>query len=179
MKGKRIAKEKEKEVVDGMTGEVVEVSKEVDYVYRDKEPNYIKLYLDGVGKLSGLAVSNNAVLYELLKKMEFETNLIYVNSYMKTEIAKDCKVSISAVNNSISKFVKKRLLVRVGTGTYRANPLVFGSGSWDNIKSIRLSLEYNNDGMKISSEFEKFGMDEPRIQKSKEDDNQLDMFPGS
>lgn len=151
----KLVSEKSTEFTDHQTGEILASENSKEIKFREKEPGYIKLYLEGIGKLTGLAENNSTILYALLKRLEFGTNMIMLNAYLKSQIALECGVAVGSVNNTLSKLVKKNLFLKIGTGAYKANPMVFGSGSWDDIKKIRLEIEYSKDGFKMSSEFER------------------------
>jgi hypothetical protein len=54
--------------------------------------------------------------------------------------------TVQNIENAISKFSKKNILMRKDTGIYLANPWLFGKGKWENIRQIRLNVIYNLDG---------------------------------
>ncbi|HBO5902128.1 TPA: hypothetical protein L4614_005858, partial [Pseudomonas aeruginosa] len=80
-----------------------------------KEPNYIKLYLDTVLYLKDLPKGLNTILYALLKRMSYGNQLV-LNAALKRQIAEEIDLSVSSINNAITKFVKGELLERIDTG---------------------------------------------------------------
>lgn len=116
-----------------------------------REPNYIKLYLDTVLYLKDLPKGLNTVLYALLKRMSYGNQLV-LNAALKRQIAKEIELSVSSINNAITKFVKGELLDRIDTGLYRVNPHIFGKGEWKDIAKIRLEVSFDSEGKTIMSE---------------------------
>lgn len=105
-----------------------------------REPNYIKLYLDTVLYLKDLPKGLNTILYALLKRMSYGNQLV-LNAALKRQIAKEIELSVSSINNAITKFVKGELLERIDTGLYRVNPHIFGKGEWKDIAKIRMEVK--------------------------------------
>lgn len=119
-----------------------------------KEPNYIKLYLDTVLYLKDLPKGLNTVLYALLKRMSYGNQLV-LNAALKRQIAREIELSVSSINNAITKFVKGELLERIDTGLYRVNPHIFGKGEWKDIARIRLEVSFDSEGKTIMSEIDR------------------------
>ena len=82
-------------------------------------------------------------------------NQLVVNAALKRQIAKELELSLSSINNAISKFVKGELLIREDTGLYKVNPHLFGKGDWKDIAKIRLEVVFDSEGKTIMSEIEK------------------------
>ena len=118
------------------------------------EPNYIKVYLDTVLYLTDLPKGLNSILYAFLKRMSYGNQLI-VNAALKRQIASELNLSISSINNALSKFVKGKILFRKDTGLYLVNPHLFGKGEWKDIAKIRLEVTFSDEGKTIMSEIEK------------------------
>lgn len=119
-----------------------------------KEPNYIKLYLDTVLYLKDLPKGLNSILYALLKRMSYGNQLV-LNAALKRQISKEIELSVSSINNAITKFVKGELLERIDTGLYRVNPHIFGKGEWKDIAKIRLEVTFDSEGKTVMSEIER------------------------
>src|SRR5215211_5958622 len=94
----KLVKEKNTEFTDQQTGEILFSENSTEIMFRDKEPNYIKIYLADISKITGLAENNSTILYALLKRLEFGTNLIMLNAYLKKQIAQETGVAIGSVN---------------------------------------------------------------------------------
>ena len=118
------------------------------------EPNYIKVYLDTILYLTDLPKGLNGILYAFLKRMSYGNQLV-VNAALKRQIAKELDLSMSSINNAITKFVKGDLLIREDTGLYLVNPHLFGKGDWKDIAKIRLEVTFDANGKTIMSEIER------------------------
>lgn len=136
------------------------------------EPNYIKLYLDTILYLKDLPKGLNGTLNAFLKRMSYGNQLV-INAALKRQIAKELDLSLSSINNAISKFVKGDLLIREDTGLYLVNPHLFGKGDWKDIAKIRLEVTFDAEGKTIMSEIER------KENKEKEQNKQLEFKKAS
>lgn len=119
-----------------------------------KEPNYIKLYLDNILYLKDLPSGLNTILLAFLKRMSYE-NQIVLNAGIKRMIAKETGVSMSSINNAITKFTKGDILKRIETGVYQVNPHLFGKGEWSDIAKIRLEVIFEPNGKSFNAIIER------------------------
>lgn len=134
--------------VNKMTGEVIfESLKQKNKIsILETEPKYVKLYLDDLSLLNGLTTNQNTVMLEIVKRTQWQTNVVCLNKYYRDEISKITGSSDQVIRNIISTFVKKSILIKIGTGMYKINPYLFGTGSWQNIKGLRLTVDYTEEG---------------------------------
>uniref|UniRef100_UPI003F491A8A replication/maintenance protein RepL n=1 Tax=Niallia taxi TaxID=2499688 RepID=UPI003F491A8A len=150
---KRVSKETVEKIMDSTTGEVLQ-ERFVQQIYQDKEPNYVKLYIDNLILLNGLPKGTTDTIMELLKYMSYE-NTIILNSYIKKEIAQSLGFkTVQSLDNNINKLVKKGILDRIGRGTFRANAFLFGKGDWNDIKQIRFEIVFGENGIEQKADFE-------------------------
>lgn len=134
-------------------GEILEQKKSQDITV-EREPDYIKLYIDGILLLTNLPKGLNDALQHLLRGMNYQ-NIIVLNSGIKRMISKDLDITTGRLNNIITQLVKKEIMMRIETGVYRFNPKIFGRGKWQDIKKIRMEVEFSSEeGAKINSDFE-------------------------
>ena len=143
---KKIEYIKEYERIDGLTGEVEQ--KKIDIAYYSKiptEPAFVKLYLQDILYLSDLQPSQAGILYELIKNLNYN-NQIVLNPAIKKTICKSLDIQMSTLNNTITKFVKADILFRIDKGVYQLNPYLFGRGDWSNIYKLRLEIDYTLQG---------------------------------
>lgn len=129
--------------------EIVNVNTSTIYV--EREPDYIKLYISDLFRLNDIPRASNSILFEILKRMTFN-NDIALFAPIKREIASELSCSEVTIKKAIELFTEKKLLIRKDRGLYILNPNVFGKGKWENIKKIRLSLEYSSDGRVVQTE---------------------------
>lgn len=130
----------EKEVRDFQTGELVQLEREIQI---PKEPDFVKLYLNDLVLLKEIPRWVSGILYSLLKNMNYQ-NEIVLNAAIKKRIAVDLGIVPKTIDNALVTFVKKSILIRQDTGVYRANPYLFDKGDWNNIRRIRLQVDYSN-----------------------------------
>lgn len=130
-------------------GEVL--STDFKSICKETEGDFIKLYLEDICALHQMQGSQHDILYSLIKTMNYK-NLILVNKGLKEIIAREVGKSLNTVNNVISSYVKKGILIRQDRGVYVANPYLFGKGKFTDIKKLRTSLEYTAQGIKIKTD---------------------------
>lgn len=139
------------EVVDGLTGEVLEKETTTSYTRElPSEPAYIKLYLEDVLYLSNMEPSQSGLVYALLQKMNYDCQIV-INPAIRRQIANQLNIKVSTLNNNISKLVKGEVIERIDSGIYRANPYLFGRGNWKDINKLRLEVDYNIKGRTFKS----------------------------
>lgn len=148
------------EVIQDEQGNVVtRQTTSVSHVQR--EPDYVKLYLDFLSYMArtppALLDATGQLLYELLKRATYaETGgtgmVLALNSWMKSEIAKACNIKLGTLDNKLSSLVNSGLLVRIGRGTFQLNPYYFGKGAWSDVSEIRATVTFDSEkGRWISS----------------------------
>lgn len=140
-------------------GEIKFEKNEKDVVV-EREPDYIKLYIDGILLLTDLPKGMNDALQHLLRGMSYQ-NIIVLNSGIKRMIAADLGITTGRLNNIISQLSKKEIMKRIETGVYRLNPKIFGRGKWQDIKKIRMEVEFSPETeTEINSSFEYYSDNE-------------------
>ena len=139
---------KEISTVDVTTGEYLKQTTES--ILR-KEPDYVKLYLRDIALLNNLRPSTNNILYELLKLMDYR-NRIVLNSALKKEIATEIGVSVKTIDNALNLLLKQNIVLRKGVGLFIGNPNLFGKGEWRDIRELRMTVTFNEEGRTISTE---------------------------
>lgn len=141
-------------VVDENTGEMIQTVNQEVGVF-EKEPPYVKLYLEDIGKLNGLNPTENKLVHELVYNMGYN-NVVPAYKPVKEIIAKRIGVSYNTLNEAIKSMHRKGVLIRKARGMYIMDPSLFGRGSWSDIKKIRMTIEYGEDGRKqINTEISK------------------------
>lgn len=121
----------------------------------EKEPPYVKLYLEDIGRLNGLSKSEQKLVNALVFNMGFN-NVVPSYKPVKEMIAEKIGVSYNTVDKGIKTLFKKGILVRKARGFYIMDPQLFGRGSWNDVKKIRMIVDYNANGTKtINTEVSK------------------------
>jgi hypothetical protein len=150
--------EKQELVTNFETGEIS--SETVQTVVRtSKEPPYIKLYIDDVIRLYGLPKGESKILFELVKRMNYQGEIV-INAAVKRDIAKKLELGGAkpeqVISNSMAKLVKNDILCRKDTGVYITNPHVFAKGDWADIQDLRdsyieMKIKYSAAGREMST----------------------------
>jgi len=150
MDTRKLVREKEEVTIDYSTGEITKnINTAVGFA--EAEPDFVKLYLKDILYLKDLPKGLNAVLYNLIRQMNYD-NEIVINSGIKRKIAIATGLAFNTINGAISDFVKGKILIRIDVGIYKINPYLFGKGRWEDIKKIRSTIEYTLEGRTIHTE---------------------------
>lgn len=146
MSKKNIKTESITQVINHETGEIVEETRRASFIV-DKEPDYIKMYIDDITRINDLPKGLSPILLELIKQMGYN-NVIPAYKPIKLMVAERLGVSLNYLNTAIRVFHEKGLIIRVHRGIYMADPNLFARGKWEDIKNLRLVIEYKQDGTK-------------------------------
>lgn len=141
-------------IVDDNSGEILKTSRTEISMF-ESEPPYVKLYLNDIGRLNGLNTSEQKILNELIFNMGYK-NIVPSYKPVKLLIAEKLNMNYNTLNERIKSLCKKGILIRQARGFYIMDPNLFGRGNWNDIKKIRMVVEYNEDGTKtINTEISK------------------------
>ena len=165
----KITRQKTTEVVDLQTGEVVSTT-DVKEMYLEREPEYVKIYIKDLIKLNNLPKSTGAVLFALLGQMNYNGQVILVAD-IKREVSKNLSISLETVNKAIQELHQQEILIKKGRAIYLFNPYLFAKGKWDKVRQIRMTVDYENQERRISTEFI-YGKDEKTVSSNNESGKQ-------
>lgn len=105
--------------------------------------NFVIMYLDDLSKLNKLSPATSKLMQALCVYLEYDTNEFYLNPQRKKELIEYTGLKLDTINQGITTMVKKNLLIRINTGTYQMNPLVFFKGSeLQRAKYLELIIRY-------------------------------------
>jgi len=127
---------------------VVNEERKVTTSFIDREPDYVKLYIKDILRLSDIPNSGNSILLAILKRMTYN-NDIALYAPVKREIALELELKEVTVSKAIELFTNKSILIRKDRGLYVINPYFFGRGKWEDIRKIRLEIVYSPSGRMI------------------------------
>ncbi len=149
---KRISQEITNHVINHETGEVnQEIKHQISFV--EREPDYVKLYISDILRLTDIPKSSNDIMLAMLKRMTYN-NDIALFAPVKREIANELSLKEVTICKAIELFAKKSIILRKDRGLYIINPYFFGRGKWEDIKKVRLQIEYSKGGrMILKTEF--------------------------
>lgn len=147
MTKKKFSKVVVNEVLDKETGTVILEDTKIQSFSIDKEPDYVKLYLEDISRLKDIPQGMNKVLFELMKSVTY-SGIVMAYKPVKQIMCRNMGISMNYLNKCIDEFYKKGILIRYARGVYIADPNLFAKGSWKDIKNLRLVIEYGKDGTK-------------------------------
>lgn len=114
----------------------------------EKEPDYIKIYLDNIMFITEIPGWVSRIMYELIKTVSYANKgqFIIVNAGYKRILAENLGIKPQSVTNAINDLVKKEILIRKESGVFLLNPQYFGKGEWKDIAKIRYEIELSASG---------------------------------
>lgn len=128
-------------------GVVMGESKMTSFVV-EREPDYVKLYIKDILRLTDIPNSGNSILFAILKRMSYNSEIALYGP-VKKGIALELGIKEPTVSKAIELFANKSILLRKDRGLYIVNPFFFGRGKWEEIKKIRLEIVYSEAGRMI------------------------------
>ena len=136
--------------VDSQTGEITEQYESTVFT-PEREPNYVKLYLDHLVTIANLQGWTSKILYELIGSTSYanEGQLVVVNSGLKKIIAEKLNMKTQSVTNAINSLKKENILIQRERGVFVLNPQFFGKGEWKDIAKLRYEVNLSSQGAKI------------------------------
>lgn len=149
MENVRITKVDTKIVTDSRSGEIMETEQSTTSVL-PREPDFVKMYVNDIGKMFDLTKSDDKVLFCITKHMTF-SNLVYLVMPVKKMIMAELKMPLNTLNDSIRNLSDSGIMQRQAHGVYLINPNLFAKGKWEDIVKIRMAIEYSSLGKKITS----------------------------
>ena len=136
------------ETVDFKTGEVTREEKHTKIKFKVEE-DYNKLYLRSLSVVSGLPTHMTGTLNEVLKRVNYENEIVLVSS-IKKRMAHSLGIKLNTLDHHIGGLVKKKILIRIDRGIFRLNTYIFGRGKWVDIikhrEGLGMAIEFKDDG---------------------------------
>lgn len=103
------------------------------------EPDYIKLYQEGLWRLHTLHPSTQKVLMLLLQRAtsaEFGMTIM-LNSMAKSNLCQDLEMNGPFLNHRLHELEEIGMIRFKSRGLYEINPRMFGKGDWLFIHKLR------------------------------------------
>ena len=130
-----------KDVVDSDTGEV----KQSTWIRTKRMPveSFLRAYVQDIGVLAKCSKAEISTVLCCLKYVEWNSNELFLNKKRREEVAECGGLTFNTVNCSISRLVKKRILLKVD-GRLLLNPIYFFFGSdLGKLNTVNLILQYH------------------------------------
>lgn len=135
--------------IDYSSGELI--TEEIKNIRNVKADAFMQVYLNDLSGLLQITSRKELILLAVLWRHSTFTNgdnlgnIVCVHAEIKNEVFELTNMTDGAIRNSISKFVKKELLIKYtkGRGLYYLNPVYFFKGALSlRSKTIKYVLEY-------------------------------------
>lgn len=146
-----MAKKKESKIYSSVTTQIVENGVLKDEKTENKiktiskEPPFVKLYLDDIIHFFNLPKGvTGEVLMFLAQHMSYN-NMICVIKPLKQIMAKQFNVGIDSINRTLQDLKKAGVIHSIDRSLYLIDPHLFAKGNWNEIKNLRLVIEYDHD----------------------------------
>lgn len=148
--GNKAVYEEIQTTVDIETGEVTKVINTTVKV-QEKEPDFIKLYLDCVCTFNGLNKALSPILVAFCSYMtwadsEQNKQLIWMNKLTKKGVSEKLGIGVDRVNKALKEIVDSDIFRKIEgvRGCYEVNPYIIAKGKWTDIKQLRANFDFVN-----------------------------------
>lgn len=132
------------EIVDTHTGEIIR-RKRFTNALIEKEPPHVKIYLEDIAKINDLPPAAAKVLNILVQNMGYN-NMVPMLKPFKEVICNSLNIKMNTLEKVIALLKEKQILHTFARGLYILDPYLFAKGKWENIKNLRLIIEYDEKG---------------------------------
>ncbi|SFP99655.1 replication/maintenance protein RepL [Hydrogenimonas thermophila] len=130
--------EREREIVDNQTGEVLKT--EQDRIIKvSKTPDFVMMFTENLGALMRLTKSEISVLSVILQRYVMRGNAVVLDTKIRKLIVEAAELkSLSTLRTILYNLKKKQIFLENETdGLLYINPYLFGKGSWNEIRKLR------------------------------------------
>ena len=138
---------KDTQTVINTAGEVLNVEQHLSIPVGD-EPPYYKVYLQDIANVYGLNPAERAVWEILCSNMTFQ-NLVFLYKPIKMMLVQATGKKYETIKAAIKSLTAKGLLIRQDRAVYLVSPKYAARGKWQDIKALRLTIDYNEQGRNI------------------------------
>lgn len=137
--------EYQKNVIDNLTGELLESTSAVITKKKLSKKAFIKTFAEDIGLLCKCSKAESSVIWCCLQFIDYRSNEILLTSTRRKEIADKSEITINTVNQSISKLKKKNIIISE-SGKLFFHPNLFISCSEETASKIyELTVRYELD----------------------------------
>jgi len=103
---------------------------------KDQEPDYVRVYMDNVCKLSQLEHGVTNMLLPLVELMS-NNNIVDTRNELKEYVAKHSGITAHTLSNRLTRLIELTAIKRIGVGRYMINPFLYDKSGCKNIDGIR------------------------------------------
>lgn len=129
----------DEEIVDLLTGEVVK-KRTKRIKKKSKQPDYIKIYLDGIKHVEGRKIIVNDWFLDIMRLAPWadeDEQRFDISTFDKQCIMEKYNMKSDALKKNIEGLVTKKILLRIDSNIFKLNPEIIGKGDWNEIEELR------------------------------------------
>lgn len=115
------------------------------------EFNKVQSFLEDLLILHGLRKNIAPIVFEMFPYLN-QQNQIFVNAFMKKELAVKTETSKGTIDNTISKLYEVGLLERIDRGTYTLHPILFNINNLLKNESASIRITYTPENRTFETE---------------------------
>ena len=106
MENKKIYQTETKTIIDHQTGEIIQTEHN-QKGFVEKEPDYVKLYLQDIARLNNLPPSASSLMTLIIRSMGYN-NLFFAFKPLKEMFCEELKMPMNTLNKQIDNFYVNR-----------------------------------------------------------------------
>lgn len=129
-----------KTTVNG-NGEFVEEEKEQIIRY-PKTEDFVMTFTKDLGYMKDLTKGEMLVMFGFLQNVS-NNNEVVLNKSIKERICNQFDLLPTSMNQLISNLKKKKMIISKERGIYILNTNIFGKGKWNEVKKLRMLIEWD------------------------------------
>lgn len=129
----RVERIRERIDEDGVVSRTSEV---IDVRPLPEEPAYIKLYVEDIGRITGLRPVHSEVLLYVAASVGYD-GFVVLNARRIAAIALTIGCTSGTVKNALTELCSVNVIRRAGRGEYELDPRLFARGAWKDIRERR------------------------------------------
>ena len=126
--------------VDNDSGEIIE-----------REPAFVKAYVEHISNVSGLSKLQNSVLWFLVSRMQFD-NRVSIPKKARERFIEINGTSRATFANCISALAKRRFIDIEDRSQYFVNPTYFTKRNWAETRGLVAKWTFSDEGTEFTRE---------------------------
>lgn len=115
------------------------VSRKSMYYTKNVEEDYVKVYVKTLSAIHDVKGASVQTLIEMLKLIDYN-NRIILAPQIKKNMSKSSGLKVNTIEHNLRTLVDSGILIKESTNMYKANPYMFGRGTWEHIVNQREAI---------------------------------------
>lgn len=140
--GGKITNVKKITKTDLESGQIIETEIEQTLNF-GKTDDFVMTFTKDLGYMKNLSKGEIVVFFGLLQIVN-NNNEIVLNTGIKERLSKNFEIKLESINQIIYTLSKKQMIQKTeDRGIYLLNTFLFGKGKWNDIKKMRMYIEWD------------------------------------